>query len=283
MGQSEPMSALRARRPAPDEESSLQQLPGGMSLLDHLDELRVRLIRSALAIGVGMIVSFLDIEQLVTFVLAPTRAALPPGTALIFTQAGEGFSLYIDVALIAGGILASPFVFYQIWRFIAPGLYAREKRFVVPFVMLTSIGTVAGAAFGHYVVFPYMIAFFGTFSSPDLVFMPRVADVFSLYLKMLGGLVVIFQMPTFAFFLAKMGVVSAGWLWQNLKYAVLLIFIVAAVLTPSADPWNQVVFAAPMIGLYFVSIGIAWLFGPEKIRRRDSPARQRAPGRGRLR
>lgn len=129
-------------------------------------------------------------------------------------------------------------------------------------MLLTTTGAVAGAAFSHYIVFPYMIAFFGTFDSPELAFMPRVEDVFDLYLKMLAGMVAVFQMPTFAFFLTKLGLITAGWLWRNLRYAILLIFVAAAVLTPSSDPWNQMVFAAPMLVLYLLSIAIAWLFGP---------------------
>jgi sec-independent protein translocase protein TatC len=121
---------------------------------------------------------------------------------------------------------------------------------------------VAGAAFSHYILFPYLIAFFGTFNSTDLAFMPRVEDVFDLYTKMLLGMCVVFQIPTLAFFLAKMRLVTAGWLWRNFKYAFLVIFIVAAVLTPTADPWNQTVFAAPMVGLYLISILIVWLVQP---------------------
>jgi sec-independent protein translocase protein TatC len=164
--------------------------------------------------------------------------------------------------LMAGTLLAAPVIMWQLWRFIAPGLFAREKRFAVPFVMLTSGGAVGGAAFSHYVLFPSLIAFFGTFSSPDFAFMPRLEDVFDLYTKMLLGMAVVFQIPTLAFFFAKMGLVTAGWLWQNAKFAVLLIFIVAAVLTPTADPWNQVVFAAPMFILYLLSIAIVWLVQP---------------------
>ena len=159
--------------------------------------------------------------------------------------------------------LASPFIFYQLWRLIAPVLYSNQKRFVIPFVLLTTIGAGAGAAFSHYVLFPYMIAFVGTFSSPDLSFMPQVSSVFGLYIKMLLAMMAIFQMPTFAFFLAKMGLVTAGLLWRNIKYAILIIFVVAAVLTPSADPWNQTIFAAPMVVLYLISIVIAWIVGPK--------------------
>jgi Sec-independent protein secretion pathway component TatC len=109
-----------------------------------------------------------------------------------------------------------------------------------------------------------LIAFFGTFSSADLLFMPRMADSFDLYAKMLIGLSVVFQIPTVVFFLAKMGLVTARFLWRNIKYAILVIFIVAAFLTPSADPYNQMIFAAPMIGLYLISIGIAWVVGPKR-------------------
>jgi sec-independent protein translocase protein TatC len=257
------MSALRAPLPEYDAPSG-QPGRGGMPFLEHLEELRTRLIRSALAVAAGMAIAFVFIQQLVDFVLEPARRALPTGTTLVFTQASEGMSLYIDVALFAGTLLAAPVIFYQVWRFIAPGLYANERRFVVPFVLLTSVGALAGAAFGHYVFFPSMLTFFGTFSSPDLLFLPRVSDVFGLYLKMLGGLALVFQMPTFAFFLSRMNLITARWLWHHLRYAILIIFVAAAILTPSADPWNQIVFAVPMLGLYFVSIVITWLVAPRR-------------------
>ena len=237
---------------------------GKMGFLEHLDELRKRLIRSCIAIAVGMLLAFCFIDRIVNFVLTPTRRMLPAGTRLIYTNPAEAFSLYFSIALIAGVLLASPFIMFQVWRFIAPGLYAREKKFAVPFVILTTVGAVAGAAFSHYILFPYMIAFFGTFNSPDLAFMPRVEETFDLYTKMLIGMVVVFQIPTVAFFLAKMRLVTARFLWRNFKYALFVIFIVAAVLTPTADPWNQTVFAAPMVGLYLVSILIVWMVQPKR-------------------
>jgi sec-independent protein translocase protein TatC len=246
----------------PDDEG--EPLGGRMGLLEHLEELRRRLIRCCVAVAIGMLVAFLFIDRIVTFVLAPSRRMLPAGARLIYTQPGEGFGFYVQVALMAGTLIAAPFLMWQVWQFIAPGLYAREKRFAVPFVVLTSLGAMAGAAFSHYVLFPSLIAFFGTFNSPDLGFMPRLEDVFDLYTKMLLGMAVVFQIPTLAFFLAKMRLVTAGWLWQNVKYAVLVIFIVAAVLTPTGDPWNQLVFAAPMLGLYLLSIAIAWAVQPRQ-------------------
>ncbi len=230
-----------------------------ISVLEQLDHIRKRLIRSGIAVVCGMLVAFLFIERIVAFVLAPSRAMLPEGSRLIYTQPIEAFSLYINIALLAGAVIASPFILYQFWLLIAPALYAHQKRFAVPFVALTTIGAVAGAAFSHYIVFPYMIAFFGTFSSTDVAFLPRVENTYDLYVKTLLGMIGVFQIPTVVFFLAKMGLVTARFLWRNIRYAILIIFILSAVLTPSADPWNQTIFAAPMIVLYLISIGIAWI------------------------
>lgn len=257
------MHTALAAQLLPDDDGD--ELPHGkMGFLEHLDELRRRIIRACIAIAVGTVVAFAFIDRIVAFVLAPTRRMLPTGAKLIYTQPGEAFGLYINIALIAGALLAAPFVMFEIWRFIAPGLYAKEKKLVIPFVTLTTIGAIAGAAFSHYILFPYLIAFFGTFNSPDLAFMPRIEDAFDLYTKMLLGMVVVFQIPTVAFFLAKMRMVTAGFLWRNFKYALLIIFIIAAVLTPTADPWNQTVFAAPMVGLYLISIVIVWLVQPRR-------------------
>ena len=195
--------------------------------------------------------------------LAPTLRALPTDTTLIFTRPGELFSFYLDLALIGGIVLAAPFVTYQVWRFIAPGLYAKEKRYAIPFVLLATTGTLGGAAFSHYVLFPAMMGFFQAFALPRIKFVPRVEETFELYKNTLIGMVAVFQIPTLVFFLAKMRLVTARFLWRNIKYAILLIFIAAAALTPSLDPWNQTVFAAPMIVMYLISIGIAWLVRPK--------------------
>src|SRR6187549_2075134 len=138
-----------------------------MSFLDHLDELRRRIVNSCIAIAVGIAATFYWIESIFNFILAPTRKALPPGVKLIYTQPGEAFGLYITVSLIAGLVVAAPFIMYQVWAFIAPGLYANEKLMVVPFVVLTTLGFIGGAAFNHYVAFPFMIVFFGSFNTPD--------------------------------------------------------------------------------------------------------------------
>jgi sec-independent protein translocase protein TatC len=233
-----------------------------MGFLEHLDELRTRIIRAGIAVAAGMLVAFAFYDRLADIVLKPILATLPAGSALVFIKPGEGFSFYLNISLIGGLLLSAPFVMYQVWRFIAPGLYANEKKMAIPFVALTSAGGLGGALFSHYVLFPALMAFYGDFSSARMKFMPGVEDTLDLYLKMMLGMVVVFQIPTVVYFLAKMRLVTGRFLWRNFKYAILLIFIAAAVLTPSTDPWNQIVFAAPMIGLYLLSIGIAWLVAP---------------------
>jgi sec-independent protein translocase protein TatC len=258
----------RAPRTEPDDE----QAAGAMGLLEHLEELRKRIIRACLAIGCGMAVAGLFVYRIGDFVLAPTYRLLPPGSQLVFISPGEAFSFYLNIALIGGAVLAAPFVMYQVWGFIAPGLYAKEKKFVVPFVLLTTLGSLCGALFSHYLLFPSMMTFFSSFSSPRMRFMPRVEDTVDLYMKMLLGMVIVFQIPTLVFSLAKMRVVTARFLWRNIKYAILVIFILAAVLTPSTDPWNQTVFAAPMIALYLIGIAIAWVVAPRGEKERTAHA-----------
>jgi sec-independent protein translocase protein TatC len=238
-----------------------QGLLGDISILDRLDDLRKRIVRALLAVAVGALVGFALIDRIVGFLLQPTRNALPAGTKLIYTEPGEAFGLYIQVALIAGVVIAMPFIMYQLWRLIAPLVPSGARRFAIPFVGFTTLGFVAGAAFTHYLAFPYMMAFFASFNTPDLRFMPRLDDVFDLYTKMILGMAVVFQMPTVVFFLAKMGLITPGFLWRSFRYAFLLIFIVAAVITPTGDMVTQTIFAAPMVALYLLSIAIAWVFG----------------------
>ena len=250
----------------PPDEDDDTSVAGKMSFLEHLDELRKRIVNSAIAIGVCVVLGFAFINRIVDFILAPTRHALPPGVKMIYTEPGEAFSLYIQISLIMGVVFAAPVIMYQVWMFIAPGLYSNEKRLAVPFVLFTTIGFVAGAAFNHYIAFPFMMAFFASFNTPDLAFMPRLDDVFGLYTKMLLGMGVVFQMPTVVFFLAKMKMITARFLIGNFKYAFLIIFVVAAVITPTGDMMTQTIFAAPMVALYFLSIAIAWVVGPKRIR-----------------
>jgi sec-independent protein translocase protein TatC len=259
-----PGTQTGAYKPLPDDDDDDPLVGGKMSFLEHLDELRKRIVNACIAIGVGVLLTFAFIQRIFDFLLAPTRSALPPGVKLIYTQPGEAFSLYVTVALIAGVVIAGPFIMFQVWMFIAPGLYSNEKRMAIPFVLFTTIGFLLGAAFNHYIAFPFMMKFFASFNTPDLAFMPKLEDVFGLYSKMLLGMGVVFQMPTVVYFLAKLKLITAGFLARHFKYAFLIIFILAAVITPTGDMMTQAIFAAPMVGLYLLSIVVAWLVGPKK-------------------
>jgi sec-independent protein translocase protein TatC len=174
-----------------------------MSFLEHLEDLRKRLIYCCLALATGMAVSFVFMGQLVEFVLEPTHRVLPPGSELIFSRPTEGFAIWFDVSLMAGLVLAAPVIMYQVWLFVAPALYANEKKFVIPFVALTAIGSISGAAFSHYVLFPGMMSFFATFTLGLVKFVPRLEYVFELYVRSLIGMVMAFQIPTLHFFWPK--------------------------------------------------------------------------------
>jgi sec-independent protein translocase protein TatC len=257
-----PRFSLRPKRAVdPDHEPDA----GAMGFLEHLEELRSRLIRACIAIGIGMAVSAMFIDRIASFVLNQILRTLPGDTALIYTNPSDGFAFWFNIALIGGLVLSAPFVMYQVWGFIAPGLYKHEKRFVVPFVLLTSVGTVLGALFSNYVLFPGMMKFFASMSGPRLRMMPSINDTFDHYIRMMVAMIAVFQMPTLVFFLAKFRLVTARFLWRHFKYAILVSFIVAAVLTTSPDPWNQTAFALPMIGLYLISIAIAWIVGPKGV------------------
>tara|TARA_B100001964_G_scaffold63075_1_gene71788 strand:+ start:50882 stop:51601 length:720 start_codon:yes stop_codon:yes gene_type:complete len=231
-----------------------------MSFLEHLDELRKRLVYAVYGILGGFVVAFAFIKFIFEFIMVPLQEALPPGGKLIYTEPGEAFFLWMKMAALAGLLLAMPILVSQIWLFIAPGLYPREKKWAIPFVVFTSIFFLGGALFSHFVVFRLAWSFFAGFSTDYMDFMPKIAPVFSLYVKMMLAMGIVFQLPTLVFFLAKLGLVTPKFLIKNTKYAILIIFIIAAVLTPSADPVTQTAMAAPMMVLYGISIGIAWVF-----------------------
>jgi sec-independent protein translocase protein TatC len=237
---------------------------GRMSFLEHLDELRRRLVASALSLAAGTLVAFFFIDRIFTFIMRPLYEKLPAGSKLIYTEPTEAFMLKMKIALLAGVVVAAPLIMAQLWLFIAPGLYAREKRFALPFIVMASIFFVGGAAFNHYVLFPLAWTFLASFSTDYMMFLPRIAPVFSLYAMLMVAMGVIFEMPAVILVLARMGLVTAGFLWRNIKYAILVIFIFAAVVTPTGDPMTQSLMAGPMVALYVLSIGLAWMFGKRR-------------------
>jgi sec-independent protein translocase protein TatC len=249
----------------PDHDDLLDADGGGkMSFLDHLDELRRRIIYAAVALFVGFVISFFFIGDIFDFIMRPLQLMLPPGGTLVYTDPTEAFVLNIKIALIAGLILASPAVMLQVWLFVAPGLYAHEKKWAIPFVVMSSFFFTAGAAFSHYVVFPLTWKFFVSFTNDILTFMPRIEPAFSLYLRLLLAFGVVFQMPTVVLFLARMGVLTARFLIRNFKFAVLIMVILSAVITPDGGGVSLIAMTGPMILLYGLSILLAWLFGKKK-------------------
>jgi sec-independent protein translocase protein TatC len=234
-----------------------------MTFLEHLDELRKRITHAVGALFVGFLVALAFINKVVAFVYQRLTTDIPGGH-LIYTEPGEAFILMLKIAALCGVLIASPYIMWQVWLFIAPGLYSKEKKLAIPFVVASSSLFVGGAAFAHYVVFPAAWRFFASFSNEFITFTPRMEPVFGLYVKLLLGMGLVFQMPVLMFVLARLGIVSAGFLVRNFKYATLLIFIAAAVITPDSSPVSQVLVAGPMVGLYIIGIGVAWAFGKSK-------------------
>jgi sec-independent protein translocase protein TatC len=248
-----------------------QELPK-MSLLQHLEELRKRIIISALAIIGCFLACWWKAEVIFAYMQRPIMKALTAhhmDTQLVYTAPTEPFNIYMKVGLVAGIFLASPVVLYQVWLFIAPGLFRNEKRYVLPFMSSTVALFLAGGVFGYSMVYPAALDFligYGQQFRP----MITITEYTDLFLTIIVGLGVVFEMPILIFFLALMGIVDAGWLWRNLRYSILIIFIVAAIVTPTTDIWNMCIFALPMIVLYVFSIGVAWLVHPKRRKEREA-------------
>lgn len=231
-----------------------------MPLTAHLEELRTRIIRTLVATTAGAGIAWFAIERIVTFLLAPL-AALRPGQSLIIgTGVTEAFFTKLKVAIIAGIFVASPVIFYQAWRFVAPGLYQREKRVALPFSIAGSAFFVTGAAFCYWVVFPVAFAFFlDEYASIDVAAQIRVSEYLTFASRMLLAFGVTFELPVVTFFLARVGLVTHRTLVAWWRYAIVVIFIVAGVLTPGPDVASQMLMAAPLLVLYVLSIGVAYL------------------------
>jgi sec-independent protein translocase protein TatC len=269
-----PFPSQSAQR-RPDEEPDWDEDPddgsgGKMSFLEHLDELRKRIIWSVAAVGVGFVIAFIYVDRLFAFIMLPIQQMLPTGQTLIYTYHTESIMLKINIGLMAGLILASPVVFGQVWLFIAPGLYSHEKKLAIPFIVMSTVLFTAGAVFAHYIVFPIVWRFFVSYQTPFLQFAPRVEPAFSMYLRLLLALGLTFELPTIVLFLARMGLVTPRFLIRNIKYAIIIIVIAAAVLSPDGGGVGMVAMGGPVIVLYILSIGLAWIFG--KRRRTDDAA-----------
>jgi sec-independent protein translocase protein TatC len=233
---------------------------GKMSFLEHLDELRKRLVHIAFFIALGFCASAFFSKHIYNFLAEPLVKVLPQGTKLVFMTPTAPFTTYMKVAFLGSVILTIPFTMFEVWKFIAPGLYRKEKKFVVPFLISSVFLFIGGAAFCYYQVLPNSYKFLINLGSS---FTPMIAidEYLDLTNMVLLGFGLIFEMPVLAAFLSMFGLVSASFLWNKLKYAIIIIVIIAAILSPTGDAYNLLIWSAPMIVLYFISIGVAFLFG----------------------
>ena len=229
----------------------------------HLEELRKRLITSFVAIGVGAAASFAFKEKLFGILVLPLVKVMEEGDTLIFTGLPEAFFTYLKVALLSGIIVSSPVVLYQFWMFVAPGLYAKERRLMVPIVLLSSFFFIGGALFGYFVVFPWGFKFFLGFATETIRPMPSMKEYFAFSAKLLLAFGLVFEMPLVLTFMARLGIVSVPFLKKNRKYALLLFFVGAAILTPP-DVVTQIMMALPLMVLYELSIIGARIFGKKE-------------------
>ena len=237
-----------------------------MGFLDHLEELRKRIVHSAIAVAVGTGVCWGYREKIYAVMQKPIMDALRShhlAEKLVYLNPVEPFNLYLKIAMLAGLFLTSPFVLYQVWMFISPGLYRNEKRYVLPFMVSTITLFTLGGYFGYRIAYPRALNFFVDFNGQ---FQPMitVGEYTSLFLSIVLGMGLIFEMPILVFFLAFLGIMTPSFMIKNFRYAILVIFILAAIVTPTPDIVNMCVFAAPMLALYALSIGVAWLVHPDQ-------------------
>jgi sec-independent protein translocase protein TatC len=242
-----------------------------MGFLDHLEELRKRIVYSAMAVAVGFFACWWKREWIYDVMQRPIIHVLRVNhmpEKLVYLNPTGPFNLYMKISALAGLFLVSPFVLYQVWMFISPGLYRNEKRYVVPFMVSTIALFSTGGYFGYKIAYPMALDFLITFGK-QFTPMITIDEYTQLFLTIILGMGLIFEMPILVFFLSLMGILSAGFMWRNIRYAILVIFIIAAIVTPTTDILSMCIFASPMIALYGVSIGVAWLVHPTQRKARE--------------
>ncbi len=267
-------------QPEPRDDSEHENATAKMSFFDHLTELRKRLLYSVTAIGLGLCIGLYYSQEAFTFLAKPMLKALRDAKMedrLVYTSPLGPLHVFITVGLYLGIVIASPYVLYQLWLFIAPGLYRHERRAVASFVVSSVLLFLAGMAFGYWVMLPMTLGFLLTIGSPGQ-FRPMISmnDYFDMTLVIELGLGLVFQLPILIFFLSLFGIVTPRFLWNNFRYAVLIIAIIAAVVTPTTDALTMTIFMAPMILLYLLGIGVSALVVRRK-RRSEAIARAGAP------
>jgi sec-independent protein translocase protein TatC len=234
-----------------------------MSFLEHLDELRRRLLYSIVALAVAFFICWSFAPQIFEVLQRPLLQFLEPGEKLAYTRLTSPFFLYMKVAFFAAIFVASPVILLQLWLFISPGLYRHERRYAAPFIIFATLFFVAGGWFGYKVVFPMACGFFVEMGR-EFNAVITVDEYFALANKMILGMGLVFETPILIFFLSRLGIVTPAFLMKKFKYAIVLIFIIAAIITPTPDIVTQAALAVPMILLYLFGVGISYLFGKKR-------------------
>ena len=235
---------------------------------DHLEELRWRLVKCVIAIAVGFFGTYAFSDKIFNFLVSPLLKVMPEKSQLIYTSLPEAFLTYLKVSFFSGLILATPVILYQIWKFVMPGLYEKEKKFVLPFVLIATIFFFMGSSFAFYVVFPLGFQFFLGFTTDTISALPSMKEYLGLSMRLLFAFGITFELPVIMFFLAKMGLVNHGALRRQRKYAILIVVIVAAILTPP-DVISQILLAIPLIALYEISIWVTYLVRRKKDEKKE--------------
>lgn len=259
------MAELASYEGSPPEDEAKSR----MTIWEHLDELRRRLFICIAALAVGFVVSWFFRQQLFNVVQAPFLKFVPKGDRLSFISLTEPFIMYMKLSALSAIIFTSPILITQLWLFIAPGLYRHERRYALPFIFFSTLFFIFGCVFAYRYVFPFACGYFlevGSQFKQEV----RVNDYFSLFSQLILAIGAIFEIPMLSFFLARLGIITHTFLLKKLKYAILVIFIVAAIITPTPDMVTQTILAMPMLGLYVLSILIAWVFGKKKKRVEDA-------------
>lgn len=254
------VDAPKMEQPKPPEPEKEPDPEKTMGILDHLDELRRRLTWIVGEIAIGFAICWAFVDQLFNLIMYPLMQVLPAGTHAQYTTLPEAFFTRMEIAFVGGIFIASPAIFYQIWAFVAPGLYDEEKKYIIPIAILSALFFIVGGLFCYFIVFPFAFNFFISYSTPEIVMTPKISDYLSFVLKLIFAFGLIFEMPIFTLFLARLGILTAAMMRKARKYAIVAIFILAAILTPP-DVISQILMACPMLLLYELSIGVAVVFG----------------------
>lgn len=243
---------------------------------EHLEELRKRLIVCFIAVGIGFVISYGFKEYLFYILVKPLMDVMGADDKLIFTGLPEAFFTYLKVAFLSGLMLAAPVILYEFWMFVAPGLYQKEKKILLPIIILSSFFFVGGALFGYFIVFPFGFKFFLGFATESIRPLPSMKEYLSFSSSMILAFGIVFELPLIITFMARLGIISVEFLRKNRKYAILLFFIVAAILTPP-DVVSQFLMAIPLMGLYEISILGAVMFSKKKVTDEDEASEEENP------